>query len=311
MNKVRFDPGLTEHYTGGLRRTINDDGSFNVHRRGAPWKDAGWFLYFMNLRWPAFLVQVPMIYMAVIAAFAGIYLAVGIEHLRGAPARTTVEAVSSAFFFSVQTFTTVGYGHIAPDGFGASTVAAVEAMSGILSLAVATGLIFARFSRPEANIEFSRQMVVAPFQEGRALMFRLANRRPNVLMELEARVLLMTVTREDGVPKRTYKQLELERPGIYFLPISWTVVHPMDANSPLTTLSEEDLERGEVEFLVLVKAFDDTFSQTVHARHSYTWREIEWGVKFTPAFHANEQGDLVLDLDRLSETTSAPLERRG
>lgn len=308
MAKTTFDPGLTERYTGRTGKTIREDGQFNVRREGVSWRDAGWFLHFMNLKWPAFLLQVPLIYLGVITLFAGLYLAAGIEHLQGAPAGTTLEAWSSAFFFSVQTFTTVGYGHISPANFAASTIAAMEAMSGILSLAIATGLIYARFSRPTAHLAFSSKAIIAPFQGGRALMFRVANRRPNVLMELEARLLMMTVGEADGQTKRRYLQLALEREQIYFLPLAWTVVHPIDEKSPLWGLTPEDLERQQAEFLVLIKAFDDTFSQTVHARYSYTPAELEWGARFEPAFRVAEDGAMVLDLERLNCSVPAPLE---
>lgn len=301
MPKPTFDPGLTQTFTGRVGRTINIDGSFNVRRVGGRFKDAGYFLYFMNLRWPAFLVQMPLIYIGVITLFAALYLAAGIEQLRGAPAATTFEAVSSAFFFSVQTFTTVGYGHISPASLLSSSIAAAEAMCGILSLAVATGLIYARFSRPTAHLAFSQNAIIAPFQDGLALMFRVANRRPNVLMELDAKLLMMTVDPIEGVLKRRYAQLVLERESIYFLPLAWTVVHPIDDKSPLWNRTAAELAAEQTEFLVLIKAFDDTFSQTVHAQISYTAAELVWNARFTPAFSVSPEGEFVLDLARLND----------
>lgn len=302
MAKTMFDPGLTERYTGRVGKTIRADGQFNVRREGGKLKDAGWFLYFMNLTWPAFLVQMPLIYLGVIGVYACLYLAVGVEELQGA------KSAAEAFFFSVQTFTTVGYGHIAPASMVTSSIAAVEAMSGILSLAVATGLIYARFSRPTAHLAFSEKALMAPFQGGRALMFRVANRRPNVLMELEAQVLMMTVGEVEGVLKRRYTQLTLERPNIYFLPLAWTVVHPVDERSPLWGMTAEELREAQAEFLVLVKAFDDTFSQTVHGRYSYTPGEVEWGARFEPAFRVEADGAMVLELEKLSSHAPAALE---
>jgi inward rectifier potassium channel len=244
----------------------------------------------------------PLIYLGVIGMFAGLYLAVGIENLTGA------KTAAEAFFFSVQTFTTVGYGHIAPASMLASSIAAVEAMSGILSLAVATGLIYARFSRPTAQLAFSGKALMAPFQGGRALMFRVANRRPNVLMELEAQVLMMTVGEVEGVVKRRYTQLTLERPNIYFMPLAWTVVHPVDERSPLWGMTAAGLREAQAEFLVLVKAFDDTFSQTVHGRYSYTPEEVAWGARFEPAFRVEADGAMVLELEKLSAHAPAALE---
>ena len=301
MPKPTFDPGLTQTFTGRISRTINSDGSFNVRRVGGRLKDAGYFLHFMNLRWPAFLVQMPLIYIGVIMVFAALYLAAGIEHLQGAPAGSAFEAVSSAFFFSVQTFTTVGYGHISPASLLASSIAAAEAMCGILSLAVATGLIYARFSRPTAHLAFSENAIFAPFQGGKALMFRVANRRPNVLKDLDVKLLMMTVDPIDGVMKRHYAQLPLERENVYFLPLAWTVVHPIDEKSPLWDRTARQLDEEQTEFLVLIKAFDDTFSQTVHSQISYTSADLVWNVRFTPAFFVNPQGEFVLDLARLND----------
>lgn len=301
MAKIAFDPGITERFSGRIRRIINEDGSFNVRRVGGRLRDAGYFLYFMNLSWPAFLVQVPLIYLGIELLFAIAYYLVGVENLSGAPRNSPLQSFTSAFFFSIQTFTTVGYGHIAPNSFLASSVAAVEAMSGILSLAIATGLIFARFSRPTACLAFSDNAVIAPFQDGQALMFRVANRRPNVLLELEARILMMTVENVDGELKRRYAPLSLERPNVYFLPLVWTVVHPINEDSPLWGRTADDLQRLQTEFMVLIKSFDDTFSQTVHARRSYVTDEVKWNARFVPSFKADAQGEMELDLARLNE----------
>ncbi len=294
---------MTERYTGRLSKTILPDGSFNVRREGGHWRDAGWFRHFMNLSWPAFLLQTPAIYLGVITLFALAYLAAGVEQLQGAAHSTAWQSWWSAFFFSVQTFTTVGYGHIAPASFLASVIAAVEAMSGILSLAIATGLIYARFSRPNACLAFSANALIAPFQNGQAVMLRVANRRPNVLMDLEAKLLLMTVVEEDGQLKRRFTQLALEREIVYFLPLAWTLVHPIDQYSPLSGKSPEDLARDQAELLVLIKAFDDTFSQTVHARASYSTHDLVWNARFQPAFHIDPNGQLVLHVRDLNAYT--------
>ncbi|MGO9242788.1 MAG: ion channel [Bryobacteraceae bacterium] len=299
-----FDPGLTQRYTGDLRRVINKDGSFNVLRRGVGLRDKGFYLHLMNSSWPWFLIQVGLAYTAVNACYAGIYYWIGVEHLTGASRQTPLDAFLSAFFFSVQTFTTVGYGHVSPHGLWTNVVAAFEAMTGLLGFALGTGLLYGRFSRPSAKIVFSRRMIAAPFGGGRALMFRIANGRPNVLMELEATVILMTVESGSGGLRRTYKAVRLDREKVFFLPLTWTLVHPIDDNSPVQGLGAEELKRMQAEFLILIKGFDETFSQSVYARHSYTWDEIEWGRRFLPAFHVTRAGDLDLDLSLLDR--SAP-----
>jgi inward rectifier potassium channel len=301
MNKAAFDPGFTQVYRGNLRRIINPDGRFNVRRRGTTWRDVHAYLYMINAGWPVFLAWIFAAYVATNFLFALIYYyGVGVEHLHGAETSTALERFLSAFFFSAHTLTTVGYGSIYPEGVLANSVAAFEALLGLLAFALATGLVFGRFSRPVARIAFSENMVVAPYRDGTSLQFRVANRRSNNLMELEARVLLMTVEAADGATVRKYKSLELERPNVQFLPLAWTVVHPIDENSPLWGKTAQDLASLESEFLILIKAFDDTFFQTVHVRYSYRHEELVWGARFAPTFEVGAEGNMVLDLGRLS-----------
>ena len=309
MDKPSFDPGFTEKYRGDLLRIINPDGQFNVRRRGTTWRDVHPYLFMINTSWPVFLALIFAGYVVANLVFAFVYLGIGVEHLQGADTSTTLSRFQTAFFFSAQTFTTLGYGRISPDGLVANLVATFQALLGLLALAVATGLVFGRFSRPAARLAFSGQMVVAPYQAGTSLQFRVANRRSNNLMEIEARVLLMTVEASDHGLVRKYKTLTLERAAVMFLPLTWTVVHPIDEASPLWGQTAEHLARQQAEFLILIKAFDDTFFQTVHVRHSYRHEEVVWGARFVPAFEADARGEMVLDLKRLSEI--APSQNPG
>ncbi len=212
---------------------------------------------------------------------------------------------------SVQTLTTVGYGSIYPLGLPAHVVSAIEAAMGLMAFALATGLLFARFSRPSAQMVFSDQMVVAPYKEITALMFRLANRRSNVLMELDADMMLMTVEAgPDGQLKRNFVELPLERRHLFFLALSWTLVHPIYESSPLWGKTPGDRERLQAEIIVVVKSFDDSFSQVVHSRVSYRWAEVEWSARFAPAFEVAPEGHLVLDLSKISDTQSVSLPGR-
>jgi inward rectifier potassium channel len=306
MSGPSFDPGLTQQFGGKLRRTINPDGSFNVSRSGYGIRDAGVYLFLMNRSWPVFLTIVGIAYILAGFAFALIYWLIGVDSITGADHSTPMNALRDAFFFSVQTFTTVGYGHMSPNGTLTSFVAAMEALSGLLGLAVGTGLLYGRFSKPSAKLIFSENMVVAPFQGGRALMFRVANRRPNVLMEIEARVLLMTVVNTGGKLKREYAALALERPTVYFLPLTWTLVHPINEASPFWGKTDEDMRALQSEAMVLIKSFDDTFGQTVHARRSYIAEEIVWNARFEPAFEVTPDGDLNLNLDRVGAYARLP-----
>ena len=309
MNKPSFDPGFTEKYRGDLRRIINPSGEFNVRRRGTTWRDIHPYLFMINASWPVFSMLIFGGFILANVVFAFIYMKIGIQHLQGADTHTALSRFLSAFFFSAQTFTTVGYGRISPDGVLTSLVASLQALLGLMALAIGTGLLFGRFSRPAARLAFSRQMVVAPYQSGTSLQFRVANRRSNNLMEVEARVMMSTVEPSEQGLLRKYKYLTLERDLVQFLPLTWTIVHPIDQDSPLWGKGAEYLAQQQAEFLIMIKAFDDTFFQTVHVRHSYRFEEVVWGARFVPAFEPDAQGEMVLHLGKLSEI--APVENPG
>jgi inward rectifier potassium channel len=303
MQTPSFDPGFTEKYRGGLSRIINPSGEFNVRRRGTTWRDVHPYLFMINASWTVFLVMILGGFLIGNVLFAFIYMKIGVEHLQGADTSTALSRFLSAFFFSAQTFTTVGYGRISPDGVLASLVASLQALLGLMALAIGTGLLFGRFSRPAARLAFSRQMVVAPYQSGTSLQFRVANRRSNNLMEVEARLMMSTVESTAQGQLRKYKYLTLERQMVQFLPLTWTIVHPIDDTSPMWGQGPEFLVQHQAEFLVLIKAFDDTFFQTVHVRHSYRYEEVVLGARFAPAFEPDEEGAMLLDLEKLSEIT--------
>jgi inward rectifier potassium channel len=302
-----FDPGLTQQFTGELRRAINKDGSFNVHRRGAPFSSRNPYLFLVDTSWPKFIVTLLLAYLVVNLIFAEIFILVGIQNLVGESTNTGVGPFMSAFFFSVHTLTTVGYGDVYPRGMAANWVAAIEAMVGLMGFALATGLLYARFSRPSARIVFSKRVLIAPYQDMTALQFRIANQRTNVLMDLQATVMLMTVERSNGELRRKFAELTLERDKVYFIPLTWTIVHPIDNSSPLFGLTQADLAQREAELLVVVKGFDETFSQQVNTRFSYRYDEIQIGAKFMPAFRVDPQGDLVLELNQIDAVQTVPL----
>jgi len=301
MRKPGFDPGLTEKFNAPLRRIINSDGSFNVRRRGATWRDFHPYLILINVGWSQFLGLVFLAYIAVNTLFALVYYSLGPGQLQGGDGATAIDRFVNCFFFSAQTISTVGYGSIAPKSLGADIVAALESLVGVLSFALATGLLFGRVSRPSAKIGFSESMLIAPYQDMTSLQFRVVNRRTNDLTEIQSRVMLMTVETQGGETLRKYNVLKLERDQVLFLPLTWTVVHPIDSESPLWGKTAEDLKQLQAEVLILLKGFDDTLNQIVLTRHSYRHEEILWGRRFAPAFTVNTDGDLELELSKVSE----------
>ena len=283
------------------QRTINRDGTSNSRRTGLPFfRTADMYNSLINMSWAKFNLLVFVAYLVINVLFALVYLLIGIKNLDGLkPGGSNFQHFMDAFFFSAQTISTVGYGHISPSGLPASSVAALESLIGLLSFALATGLLYGRFSKPSAKIRYSKNIIVAPYHDITALMFRLANFRSNQLVELEVHLMLTYNAVIDGKALRQYVPLELERDNINLLTLSWTVVHPITEDSPLKTMDLEFLQQNEAEFIVMLKAFDDDFSQTVHSRTSYTDEEIIWGAKFLPAFARNETGIHVLALNKI------------
>jgi inward rectifier potassium channel len=305
LQKPRFDPGLTQQYTGGLKRAINPDGNFNVRRKGGTWRDSHPYLFLIGASWPKFILIVTLAFLVINTGFSGLYIAVGLEHLKNAEAPTQLESFLNAFFFSAHTLTTVGYGNMWPVGPACNTVAALESLVGVLSFAIATGLMFGRFSRPSARFGFSEKALISPYQGGTSLQFRVVNRRSNNIINVDVRVLLMTVEMCDGLPQRRFAALTLERREVMFFPLTWTVVHPIVESSPLFGKTQADLESMQSEVMILMRGFDDTFGQNVNARYSYRSDEIEWGRKFAPAFEVEPSGDLLIDLERIGASVPA------
>jgi inward rectifier potassium channel len=243
-------------------------------------------------------------YFMVNLSFAAAYEACGPQAMEVAGAQRHASYLE-AFFFSVQTLATIGYGRIAPVGLAANLLVTVESLVGLLGLAMATGILFARFSRPIADIVFSRTAIVAPYHGIQAFMFRIANRRTNEMLEVQAQVVFSRLEGPDRV--RRFHALSLERPKVVFFPLAWTVVHPIDDESPLWGLGAADLAAREAEFLVLVTAIDDALSQTTQTRTSYRGEEVVWGARFGEMFMPSDGGPLRIDAGLLDRVERVPL----
>jgi inward rectifier potassium channel len=311
--KPAYDPGLTRQFGAPLRRAVNKDGSFNVRRTGVSFGAFHPWLEIVNMSWPGFGALVIVLYAAINGTFALTYFLMPPEAIQGSAAPTEGGRLMNDFFFSGHTLTTVGYGNLYPNGLAANLVATLEALVGLLSFSVITGMLVARVSRPSARIGYSHRALIAPYQDVTALMFRVANERSNNLMELEVKLMMMSVVNmKGGTPERKFDYLTLERDNVLLFPLTWTIVHPIDATSPLAGKTAADLADLQAEFIVFIKGFDETFSQTVHSRYSYRYDELVWGAKFQPAFYVEESGDLVLQVDKVGQHAPVPLaEPRG
>ena len=282
------------------KRLLNRDGTFNPRRRGLPvFGSLSLYHYMLTIGWARFLVIVVGGYLATNALFALAYLACGVNSLAASTSADTGTPFWRAFFFSVETLATIGYGNVTPNGMAAHFVMTAESLAGLLMFALGTGILFSRFSRPTAAVVFSSRAVVAPYRGKTAFMFRITNGRSNQLVELEAK---LQFSRIEGA-MRKYDQVALERSRVTFFPLSWTIVHPIDEKSPLFGMSHEDLVATDAEFLILLAGTDETFSQTVHARSSYKPSEIEFGHRFVNIYNpVGDDGVVSIDVRKLSDT---------
>jgi inward rectifier potassium channel len=301
VQKPAFDPGLTREFGAPLRRAVNKDGTFNVRRVGADWTAFHPWLWVVRMSWTGFCSLVLGFYAVMNTCFALAYFSLDASQIAGSAAATELGRFLNDLFFSAQSLTTVGYGALSPTGTAANFLATIESLTGLMGFAIITGLLVARASKPSASIGYSTNALIAPYQSGNAVMFRVANQRSNNLMEMEARVMLMTVAGTAQKPERKFELLPLERDGILFFALTWTVVHPIDESSPFFGKTADDLKRMQAELIILIKGFDDTFSQTVHSRHSYRYDEFVWDAKFSSAFVVDQKGDLLIELNRLGD----------
>jgi inward rectifier potassium channel len=282
-------------------RLLNRDGTFNVIRTGIGWIEKFAPYELLGASWPRFIAIVVALYVALNLLFAALFVAFGPDDLLGPGVQMLGGRLSQAFFFSVQTFATIGYGQVGPNGMAANLIVTVEALVGMMYQALATGLLFARFVRPTASILFSNIAVIAPYNGGLSFQFRISNRRRNEIIELEAQVLYSAMEPDgrNGTVRR-YSQLALERNKVAFFPLAWTIVHPIDSTSPFAGKTRDDLVGAGAEILVLLSGIDDAFEQTVHARTSYTLDEIAWNARFK-SMYLQDAGAIAVDINRLHQ----------
>lgn len=256
------------------------------------------------MSWPQFILVLGLGYFIINLVFASLYLIIGTEHLTGIYGTTKIDQFIEAFFFSAQTITTLGYGQIAPLNLAANIVAATESLLGLLLFALATGLMYGRFSKPFATIKYSSHAVIGPYKKINGFMFRVVNPKKNQLLEVEVNVTL-SMKRSDS-DMRDFYALELERSKVVFFPTMWTIVHPISEKSPLYGMGGEELFEKDAEFIVVIKAFDESFSQSVFSRTSYKAEEIKWGKKFTYLPQRDGTG-ISIDVSRIDDTFNAEL----
>ena len=284
--------------TNGPSRSLARDGSFETRRVGAKAEVFGDVYHaLISASWPLFLAGVALAYVMVNAVFATAYLAGGdcIENTRP-------NSFADAFFFSVQTLATIGYGGMAPRTTYAHIVVAVEALVGLLGFAVGTGLMFTKFARPTTRVLWSNTAVVSKRNGVPHLLFRVANVRSNHIVEATIRVsMLMTETTAEGETMRRFYDMPLVRSQNPIFALTWLVMHPIDERSPMFGKSTEELLTGRAESLAILVGVDGTFSQTVHDRHAYALDDIIENARFADMIGMDPKGKRTLDLGRIHD----------
>jgi inward rectifier potassium channel len=297
------DPGLGSQFLKPVHRMMNKDGSYNIIRKGGLNGLKDFYKYLIDVHWIVFFLILIGSFILLNLVFATIYILIGIEQINGL--NPDIPEFISAFFFSAQTFTTVGYGALHPNGVLTNFFATFESFLGLLSFAISTGLLWGRFSKPSVKIAFSRNIIITPFEEGMAVMFKMVNERQNVLLNTKVKCIFII---DKGVGQlafnKDYYNLKLETDQVNFFPLTWTLVHKINADSPLFGLEICDLIKRNAEVIILVETFDETFSLTIHHKHSYGGDQWLENVQFERNFEANGKGQIELNVKDINRYTS-------
>jgi inward rectifier potassium channel len=297
--------GTTSNSAG--QRILNPDGTANIVRVGEPkFNFINIYHNLITITWGKFNLMVFAFYFIFNLSFALMYYLIVPDGIGGMQFNNETGRFVEIFFFSAQSLTTVGYGRLYPTGEICSSIAAIESMFGLLGFALATGLLYGRFSRPTAKLLYSKNILISPYNHPNyidkadtALMFRIANARNNQLIEIEAQLLFSYNEESNGKISRRFQRLKLEVDKINFLAMTWTIVHPIDADSPLKEINLLDLDKVDAEFLISIKAIDDTYVQQIYARSSYKWQDLIVGARFLSTISTAEDGRTAIDLRKL------------
>ncbi len=302
--RANNDTGFGTQTTSVGGRFINKDGSFNVKKQGIPFlRRISFYSYLLEFSWPKFLLIIVLFYLGINVVFTVFYIVAGLSQLTGFHSQTYWGHIREVFYFSTQTFTTVGYGRLNPIADVADAIASAETMCGWLFFALVTGLMYGRFTRPKAYIAFTEKALISPYQDGTAVMFRMVPFKTlHHMTDVKVVVgLSLQVSENEAKPEYRFYTLTLERSHIEMFNMNWTVVHPITEDSPLFHFTKNDLNHSDAELYVQVSGFDPIFSNMVMARTSYTYKEFVWGAKFQPMYRESaDDTTTILELDKLN-----------
>jgi inward rectifier potassium channel len=270
--------------------------SYEIKVVGAPRVFGDWYHALLRMSWTALVAFIAAAFLGVNALFALVYLGLGgVAHARPG-------SFSDAFYFSVQTMGTIGYGAMYPESIGANNAMVAESVVSLIVTALATGLVFSKFARPIGRVAFSRHAVISPMEGVPTLMLRVGNERGNSIVEATAHITLSrTIRTAEGVTFYKLVDLVLSRERSPAVARSWSILHPIEEGSPLFGATPESLEREEVELLVTLSGTDDTSYQPIHARHEYEHMDILWGARHADVLSETPDGNLVFDVRRFHD----------
>jgi inward rectifier potassium channel len=262
------------------------------------WRDT--YHLVLNLSWPQFAGLIFSIYLLINLVFAALYML-------DPHAIAEISSFFDAFFFSVETLATVGYGHMYPESFYGHLITMLEIMVGLFGLAVITGLIFVRFSRPTARIHFSKVAVIAPFDGVPTLMIRVANLRHQAMVEPEFRmILLRSIITAEGDDMRRFSSLQLQFDHLIAFPVVLTLRHVIDEESPLCGMTPEDFQRLDVRIMASIVGVDTVTVAPVQSHSDYNYDQIEWNRRFVEIYNQSSENEWTVDYGRIDETEEIP-----
>jgi len=287
-------------------RLIHKGGTFNVKKDGQSfWESLDTYHELISMSWWKFFGIITALFFLINLFFAIFYFMAGPDTIGGSRATDELGRFIESFYFSTQTITTVGFGKLNPQTNYVSLLAAFESFLGLLGFALATGLMFARFSRPNEQMVYSENAIVAPYRKINGLMFRFAHAGKNQLSEAEVQMVASRWLTDQN--RRTFEPLKLERKSINFFTTSWTVVHPINEESPLYGMTAQDCAQQQLEIIVMFKAYDDTYARNVYDRTSYVHNELLWGKKFAGIYDHKDDETIHIAMDRIGKVEDASL----
>ncbi len=301
-NTIR-DVGFGTTFKNEPKRMINKDGSFNVKRITNINYFNDIYKYLTDISWIKFILILFGIFLLFNISFSVIYYFLGFEGLSGLEyTKNELNVFLQIFYFSCQTFTTVGYGGVVPSSNSVNILSSIEAFVGLLSFSISTGLLYGRFSKPNSKISYSNNLLLAPYNGGKALMFKIVNKRENTLMNVYVEFMAsIRKMNKKGEIEVTYPKLILETNKVTFFPLTWTIVHPINEKSPFYEWDDDEFKNINTEFFILTKAYDDTFNQDVISYHSYNNSDIILNKKFIKNFDVDSDGDFILHVNDIDK----------